>query len=378
LVAGLVQYGFYKKEASMDHQTRRDKVRRALRKVGVEALLVTDFTNVTYLTGFTGDDSYLLMREDGETLLSDPRYTTQLGEQCPDVDLYIRKPGTSILQATIRVLRSSEISRLGVEADSMTIGLEDKISDKLPHMAIVPTSGLVEKFRQIKDKEEIALTRRAIEHAEKAFGVIRASLRPQMTEKQIADDLEYQCRLFGAKAAAFPSIIAVGPRAALPHAVPGNNRVEESDFILIDWGANEGLYLSDLTRMIVTGKIPPKFERIYETVLEAQTKAIQAIKPGVVCQDVDAVARRIITKAGYGRRFGHGLGHGVGLLIHEAPRLAIKNQTVLKPGMIVTVEPGIYIPGWCGVRIEDDILVTRNGHEVLTNVPKRLEDIILN
>ncbi len=160
--------------------------------------------------------------------------------------------------------------------------------------------------------------------------------------------------------------------------MPGNNRVEESDFILIDWGANEGLYRSDLTRMIVTGRIPPKFARIYQIVLEAQTKAIQAIKPGVVCQDVDAVARRIIAKAGYGRRFGHGLGHGMGLLIHESPRLAVKNQTVLRPGMIVTVEPGIYIPGWGGIRIEDDILVTRNGHEVLTHVPRQLEDIILN
>ncbi len=196
----------------MDHQTRREKLRKALKKVGVDALLVTDFTNVTYLTGFTGDDSYLLVRDDGETLLSDPRYTTQLGEECPDVALYIRRPGVSILQATIRVLRSSAIQRLGVEADSMTVGLKDKISDKLPQMAIVSTAGLVEKYRQIKDKDEIALTRRAVLQAEKAFTVIRASLRPEMTEKQVADDLEHQYRLFGARGAAFPSIIAVGPR----------------------------------------------------------------------------------------------------------------------------------------------------------------------
>jgi len=361
----------------MDHETRREKVRKAMRKVGVDALLVTDFTNVTYLTGFTGDDSYLLMRDDGDTILSDPRYTTQLGEEAPDLDLYIRKPGVSILQATVRVLRSAEVSRLGIEADSMTVGLEDKISDKLPQMAIVPTSGLVEKFRQIKDKDEIELTRLAVWQAEKAFGVIRASLRMEMTEKQIAADLEYQFRLFGAKGPAFPSIVAVGPRSALPHATPGNQRAEESDFILVDWGASEGLYRSDLTRMIVTDRIPPKFAGIYEIVLEAQTKAIEAIRPGVVCQDVDAVARRIIAKAGYGRRFGHGLGHGMGLLIHESPRLAAKNQTVLKPGMIVTVEPGIYISGWGGIRIEDDVLVTRNGHEVLTHVPKQLVDITL-
>jgi Xaa-Pro aminopeptidase len=361
----------------MDHETRRDKVRKALRKLGVEALLVTDFTNVTYLTGFTGDDSYLLVRDDGDMILSDPRYTTQLGEESPGVDLYIRKPGVSILQATVRVLRTANTSRLGIEADSMTVGLEDKISDKLPQMAIVPITGLAEKYRQIKDKEEIELTRLAVWQAEKAFGVIRASLRAEMTEKQIAADLEYQFRLFGAKGPAFPSIIAVGPRAALPHCVPGNHRVEESDFVLVDWGASEGLYRSDLTRMIVTGRIPPKFAGIYEIVLEAQTKAIEAIRPGVVCQDVDAVARRVIAKAGYGRRFGHGLGHSMGLLIHESPRFAVKNQTVLKPGMIMTVEPGIYIPGWGGIRIEDDILVTRNGHEVLTHVPRQLEEIVL-
>jgi Xaa-Pro aminopeptidase len=365
-------------ETAMDHETRRDKVRKALRKLGVEALLVTDFTNVTYLTGFTGDDSYLLVRGDGDVILSDPRYTTQLGEEAPGVDLCIRKPGIPILQAVIKVLRQAEISRLGIEADSMTVGLEDKISDKLPHMAIVPISGLVEKYRQIKDKEEIELTRRSVWQAEKAFGVIRASLRPEMTEKQIAADLEYQCRLFGAKAAGFPSIVGVGPRAALPHAVPGNTRVEEGDFLLIDWGASEGLYRSDLTRMIVTGRIAPKFETIYEIVLEAQTKAIEAIRPGAVCQDIDAVARRVIAKAGYGKRFGHGLGHSMGLLIHENPRFAVKNQTVLKPGMIMTVEPGIYIPGWGGIRIEDDVLVTRSGHEVLTSVPRQLDEIAIN
>ena len=362
----------------MDYETRRDKLRKTMLKVGVDALLVTEFTNVTYLTGFTGEDSYLLIRDSGETVLSDARYTTQLGEECPGIDLCIRKPGVSILSSVVRLLRSSEISRLGIEADSMTVGLEDRISDKLPHLAIVPTSGLVEKYRQIKDKEEIELTRKAVWQAEKAFGVIRASLRLDMTEKQIADDLEYQYRTFGAKSAAFPSIVAVGPRAALPHATPGKTRFEESEFVLIDWGANEGLYRSDLTRMIATGRIPPKFARVYEIVLEAQLKAIDAVQPGAVCQDVDAVARRVIDKAGYGRRFGHGLGHGLGLMIHESPRLTAKNQTVLKPGMIVTVEPGIYIPGWGGIRIEDDVLVTRNGHEVITHIPKQLEDIVID
>jgi Xaa-Pro aminopeptidase len=241
----------------------------------------------------------------------------------------------------------------------------------------VPTSGLVEQLRQIKDAEEVERIRQAVWQAEKAFAVLRSTLRPEMTEKQVADELEHQFRLFGAKNAAFPSIIAVGPRGALPHAVPTNKRVGDDDFVLVDWGANERLYCSDLTRMVVTGKISPKFERIYRVVLEAQTRAIAAIRPGAVSQDVDNVAREFITKAGFGRRFRHGLGHGLGMLVHEEPRLAVKNQTVLRPGMVITVEPGIYLPGWGGIRIEDDVLVTRSGHEVLTNAPKQLEDTVV-
>jgi Xaa-Pro aminopeptidase len=361
----------------MDFEARRDRLRKAFKKAGIDALLVTDFTNVTYLTGFTGDDSYLLVRRDGETVLSDPRYIVQLGEECPGVDLHIRPPGVTMLQSIVRVVRASQIGRLGIEGDSMTVGLRDRIADRLAKVEIAATSGLVEQLRQIKDTEEVARIRRAVWQAEKAFAVLRSTLRPEMTEKEAADELEHQFRLFGAKNASFPSIVAVGPRAALPHATPTRTRIGEDDFVLVDWGVNEGLYCSDLTRVLVTGKISPKFERIYRVVLEAQTRAIAAIRPGVVAQDVDNVARAYITKAGFGRRFRHGLGHGLGLLVHEGPRLAVKNQTILRPGMVVTVEPGIYLPGWGGVRIEDDVLVTRSGHEVLTSVPKRLEDTVV-
>lgn len=359
------------------HQARRERLRRALRKTGAEALLVTNFTNVTYLTGFTGDDSYLLLRADGEVVLSDPRYTTQLGEECPGLDLHIRRPGTDMIQAVAKVLRSARIGRLGIEADSMSVALREKIAAERPKMEIVSTSGLVETLRQVKDKGEIARIRRAVWHAEKAFGVLRATLRPEHTEKQVARDLEHQMRLFGAKSRSFSSIVGVGPRAALPHANPTQRRVADSDFILIDWGANEGLYNSDLTRVLVTGRISPKLERVYRIVLRAQARAIAAIRPGISTKDVDRIARTVIANAGFGRCFGHGLGHGLGLEVHEAPRLAANTQTILKPGMVVTVEPGIYLPGWGGVRIEDDVLVTRGGHEVLTHVPRRLEEAIV-
>lgn len=349
-----------------------------MKKASLDALLITDFHNVTYLTGFTGDDSYLIVRGKGETVLSDPRYVTQLAEECPGVDVQIRPPGVNMVQAVARNVGPANSVRLGIEGDSMTVALRERIAHKLPKAELVTTSGLVEKLRLIKDKDEITRLRKAVWQAEKAFGVLRSVLRPEMTEKEAADLLEHQLRLFGAKDASFPTIVAVGPRAALPHATPTSKKIGEDDFVLVDWGASEGLYRSDLTRVLVTGRISPKLERVYRVVLEAQTQAIAAIRPGVVAHDVDQIARSVIDKAGFGRRFRHGLGHGLGLLVHEGPRLAVRDQTVLRPGMVVTVEPGIYLPGWGGVRIEDDVLVTRTGHEVLTHVPKRLEDAVVS
>lgn len=358
----------------MDYQRRRDRLRRALRKAGADALLVTSFTNVTYLTGFTGDDSYLMLRGDGEVILSDPRYTTQLGEESPGVDLLIRPPGVNMIKAVVKAVRSARCRRLAIEGDSMTVSLRDKIAAELPKVEIVATSGLVERLRQVKDQDEIGRIRRAVWLAEKGFAAIRATLRPELTERQVANALEGQMRGFGARSSAFPSIVAAGPRAALPHATVTDQAIGTSDFVLIDWGADETLYKSDLTRVLVTGRISPKLQRVYGVVLRAQTKAIEAIRPGATGKQVDAVARKVIADAGFGRRFGHGLGHGVGLQVHEAPRLAANSDVVLKPGMIVTVEPGIYLTGWGGVRIEDDVLVTRTGHEVLTGVPRKLEE----
>jgi len=359
------------------HSERRERLRRAIAKAEAEALLITDFSNVTYLTGFTGDDAYLLLGPRGEIILSDPRYTTQLEEECPGVDLHIRRPGVNMVQAVTKVLRKARLGRLAIEGDSMTVGLKERILANCPGLQMVTTSGLVERLRRIKDKEEIAQIRQAIWYAEKAFAVTRASLRAEQTEKQVADALENEMRGFGAKGCAFPSIVAVGARAALPHATPGTRTIGSADFVLFDWGADGGLYRSDLTRVLVTGRISPKLERIYRVVLTAQLKAIAAIRPGAELKKVDRVARQWIAKAGFGRHFGHGLGHGIGLQVHEAPRLAADAQGVLKPGMVVTVEPGIYLPGWGGVRIEDDVLVTRTGHEVLTTAPKQWEDVVI-
>jgi len=359
------------------YQTRRDKLRKLVAKAGADSLLVTNFINVTYLTGFTGDDSYLLVTRDSEVLISDPRYTTQLEGECPGLELHIRQPGTQMLEAVVKVLEMAKSSRLGIEGDSMTVSLRDSIAGKLPKVEIVATSGLVEQLRLRKDKEEVNAIRAAVAIAEKAFGVLRASLRPEQTEKEVADGLEHQLRLFGAKGASFQSIIAVGERAALPHARPTGKKIGESGLLLVDWGASGPLYMSDLTRVLVTGKISPKLERVYGVVLKAQLAAIAAIRPGMTCHEADQAARDVIEAAGFGPQFGHGLGHGLGLEIHEGPRLARGNKQVLEPGMVVTVEPGIYLPGWGGVRIEDDILVTKDGCEVLTSTPKQWEQALV-
>ncbi len=357
-------------------RARCDKLCKSLAKAGVDGMLVTNFVNVTYLTGFTGDDSFLLVTPKLAILLSDPRYTTQIGEECVGIELAIRSVKMNMLELVTRVVRRAKVANLAVEADSITVGLCDRIAAKLPQINVVPLSNVVERQRMVKDKEEVAEIRRAIDQAERAFSVLRASLRPEQSEKEVSDNLEHQMRLFGAKGSSFQSIVAVGPRAALPHARPTNKRIGESDFVLVDWGA-DSQYKSDLTRVLVTGKISPKLERIYGVVLNAQLRGIEAIRPGVACQDVDSAARKVIVDAGFGRQFGHGLGHGIGLDIHEGPRLGQGQKTVLQPGMVVTVEPGIYVPGWGGVRIEDDVLVTKTGHEVLTSTPKQWSDACL-
>jgi Xaa-Pro aminopeptidase len=357
---------------------RRQKLRRQVKQEGLDALLVTNFTNVTYLTGFTGDDSYLLVTAQGDVLISDQRYTTQLEEECPGLELAIRGPGTKMREWTAKVLKKAKITRLGVEADSMTVGQRDALAADLPKAELVPTSGWVEELRLLKDKDEVERTRRAGDLARRAFEVVRAKLTPEMTEQQVSNELEYQARQFGARRMSFETIVAVGPRAALPHARPTARRIGESDFTLIDWGVNEGLYMSDLTRVLATARISPKLRKLYGVVLKAQLAGIEAVRPGATCEEVDRAARSVIEQAGHGKHFGHGLGHGVGLEIHEAPRLAQGQTRPLKPGMIVTIEPGLYFPGWGGIRIEDDVLVTRSGHEVLTSVPKELDECVVD
>lgn len=358
---------------------RLKKLQSAIRRCKADALLVTNYHNVTYLTGFTGEDSYLLVTLDNATLVTDERFTIQLEEECPGLELVIRRPGQQMLPTTAETVTEAGVERLAVESASMTVETQQVLAEHVPTVSFVLTSNLIEGLRIIKDRTEIAATRLACKQAAKAFRAARALIKPNTTEKQVAAELEYQARQFGARCLSFSPIVAVGPRAALPHANPTDRQINQSDFTLIDWGANSGLYVSDLTRMVVTGRLSQKFRRIYRVVLEAQLAAIDAIRPGAECEQIDKIARDVIGAAGYGKYFGHGLGHGIGLEVHEAPRLSRgQGAAVLEPGMIVTVEPGVYLPDWGGIRIEDDILVTKGGHEVLTDVSKQLDECSLD
>jgi Xaa-Pro aminopeptidase len=270
-----------------------------------------------------------------------------------------------------------KVGKLAFESQHVSVATHEVWSKQLKNVELAPTSDMVEQLRMIKDKEEVQTICDAVACAQRAFEVIRASLRPEQTEKQVADQIEMQVRLFGGDCTSFPPIVAVGPRAALPHARPGKPKIGDDEFVLVDWGARYRGYASDLTRILVTGKISPKLQKVYGVVAKAQSLAIAAIRHGASMKDVDAAARNSIAQAGFGKQFGHGLGHGIGLAIHESPRMGPKEDAPLKAGMVVTVEPGVYIPGWGGVRIEDDVLVTRTGAKVLSNTTKVLEECIV-
>jgi Xaa-Pro aminopeptidase len=360
-----------------DFERRRGRLRRQLKQHGLDAMLITNVVNVTYLTGFTGDSSYLVLDRDGECLLSDSRYDVQIADECPDLDVVSRRAPTPMSHILNKAVRARKVNALGVETDTLTVATYDDISVALTGVELVSTSDLVANLRQIKDRSEVQAIRASIRLAEKAFAVIRASLRPDQTEREIAFALEHQIRLLGGDGCSFEPIVAAGHRAALPHAHPQDRVIGGDDFLLIDWGALRQGYMSDLTRVLVTGRISPKLERIYGVVLNAQRRAIESIRPGISTGEVDFAARSVIQDAGFGPKFGHGLGHGFGLEIHESPRMAPDQPQVLKVGMVITVEPGIYIPNWGGVRIEDDVLVTKDGHEVLSNVAKELDECLV-
>lgn len=360
----------------MSNLNRVEKLRQQMIEQSVEALLITDETNVGYLSGFTGDSSYLLLTPDRAVILSDRRYETQIQSECAAWEPMIRGPERTMQQLVKEAIESIAKSsqRIGLEAEHLPWATQRSFAEQMPSVDWLPTSRLVESLREIKEPSEIEVIRRAVWVAERTFESLRARLRPHWTELEMAHEIEATMRHLGASGCGFAPIIAVGANAALPHAHPGGQPISLAPVLLVDWGAKVDGYTSDLTRTMHIGPLSSPFREVYQVVLEAQQAAIEAIRPGIEFRAVDHAARKVITDAGYGDKFGHGLGHGIGLQVHESPRLSAISTGVLQAGMVVTVEPGIYLPGEFGVRIEDDVLVTETGPEVLSILPKGLDD----
>ncbi len=365
--------------------SRRANLLRDCQEDGVDGLLVTHPVNVRYLTGFTGSSGAVVLSPKHALLVSDGRYEEQIKEECAGLDVHIRPHTKTLTDAMAEVLTKSGLKAVGVEADHMSLSVLAALQAKAAKSTFGPLSNKVESLRVVKDPSEMEHIKVAVGVAERAFKMFLALMRESDTEKELADAMEMYIRRAGGLRSAFPPIIAVGERGALPHAVPTARMVCESSKLLVDWGADVG-YKSDLTRTLKSPfPVPPlrkskeertahSFDAIYEAVRLAHEAAVKELRHGAKAKDVDTAARKALTKhsptgINLNDYFTHGLGHGIGLETHEGPQLRQNSDAVLEAGSVVTIEPGVYIPGWGGVRIEDDYHITKDGATRLTTLP---------
>lgn len=357
----------------MPYQERCQKVQALLKQEELDALLVTSGANRYYLSGFRGSAGTLLVTRDQVFLLTDGRYVDQAKEQAP----YCRvlHQGSDWYGTLNQLVKDLGVQKLAFEQEHVSYDEYLRWSEKIEVTALVGKRNFVETFREIKDSRELAAMKKAAAIADKAFQELLSVLRPGLTETEVAAELEYRMRRLGSEGPAFDTIVASGSRSALPHGTPTEKKISFGDFVVLDFGAVYQGYRSDMTRTVVVGRASPKQKDLYQLVLRAQLAGLQTVRAGETCENVDRAARDILTQEGYGECFGHSLGHGVGLEVHENPRMAQGNKLVLKPGMVVTVEPGVYLTDWGGVRIEDMVVVTGDGCEILTQTPKELIEI---
>jgi len=334
-----------------------------------DALLVLHEKNIRYLTGFTGSDGALLVGRDWLTLLVDGRYATQARGEAVGTEIF---EFHSRVDGIAAVAGQRGAGAIGFEAPSLTVADHLALQEKLPGVVFYPLADGLQSLRAVKNEAEIALIREAARIAGEALAAIRGMIRPGVREAEIALELEYRMRRGGAERAAFETIVAAGANAALPHARPGRRAISAGDCVIVDYGAVWGGYHSDETCTHIVGPASERQREVYRLVREAHDRAIGAIRAGVTCGAIDGIARTFIEEAGLGAHFSHGTGHGVGLDVHEAPRLAAGREEILQAGMVVTVEPGVYLPGDWGIRIEDTVLVGEGGCEILTPTSKEL------
>jgi Xaa-Pro aminopeptidase len=350
---------------------RIGRLRARMAEAGCDAFFSLSPPSNAYLTGFFGSTSCVVVTQEAARFLCDFRYTEQARVQVSGCEV-VEVTGSLETRAGEH-LDALGASRVAFEPSTLTVQQFGQVADAC-RGTLLPQPGVLVGLRMVKDPTEVARIASASALAESVLREVLAMLRPGVREREVAAQIVYEFLRRGAEGPSFDPIVLFGERSSLPHGRPGARALAAGDVVLIDMGCLREGYCSDLTRTFVYGTMPgPWFEEIYALTLRAQRAAVEAIRPGLACRDADGVAREIIREAGYGDHFGHGLGHGVGLEIHEAPRLNMQSDAVLEPGMVVTVEPGIYLPGQGGVRIEDLLVVTEAGSEVLTRLPKELE-----
>lgn len=349
-------------------QARRQRILGELPEKKAAALLVSSIVNVRYLTGFTGSNAMLLLAPGTELLLTDPRYALQAPREADCKVKVVRGP---VLEAVLKTIGKQRWRRIAVESNDLRMNTAAALREKLPSgTALVPVAGWVESLRMVKSAEEIAAIRRSVELDSRAFDAALPLIRPDMTERELAAEIDYQMRRLGAERTAFETIVAAGAGSALPHHRPGGAPIGANRLLLIDMGASVDGYSSDMTRTVFLGRPEKKAAALYDAVLEAQLAAIDAVRPGISGMRLDRVARDVLAARGLAKEFQHSTGHGLGLEIHEPPRIGKKEKTRLEAGMTITIEPGAYLEDYGGVRIEDTVLVTARGCEVLTPTAK--------
>ncbi|TPV94491.1 MAG: aminopeptidase P family protein [Myxococcales bacterium FL481] len=355
--------------------TRLERLLPRLSELGVDAFLVSGVENIRYLSGYTGHAAHALVTPHGASLITDYRYAEVAQEDCTDFEVVIRDRATTTLPAQIaQLLDRSQAKRVAFESEFTTVAQLEGLRAGLPQRGLEPCAGVVEALRYVKDATEIACLRRAAALADEALaGLLRDVVRVGVSEREIALDLEYRLQRSGSEGLSFETILLSGPRSSLPHGAPGERRLAAGDFVLFDFGAKISGYGSDMTRTVVVGEPDERQRAVYDTVLRAQQAALDVIAPGVTGAVPYIAAREVIDASPFAEFAGEGLGHGVGLFLHEQPlMMGADCEQVLRPGCVVTVEPGIYIPGWGGVRIEDDVEITETGYERITHSPREL------
>lgn len=362
--------------APLDVAGRVPRLRERLAETGVEALLVTKLVNLGYLTGYTGSAGVLLVASDAVVLFTDGRYRKQAGDELAaagvDARLEIAPTGGTPREALAAAVGEVGIGHLGLEAAAATWAQQRAYSEWFEGVELVATEGLVEGLREVKDAGEVARIAAACGIADEAFAAVKKQLHGEPTEREFALVLEFAMRERGASATSFDTIVASGPNGARPHLRPTDRHIGRGELVVCDFGCVVDRYCSDMTRTVSVGDPGPDARHLYDVVRESQAAARAAVRAGVAAADVDRAARAVIEAAGWGEQFAHGTGHGVGLEIHEAPRLAATSSATLAAGSIVTVEPGVYLEGRGGVRIEDTVVVTETGADALTATPKEL------